>query len=132
MTLLRRALGAGAVVSVLLAAGLLIAPGWLIATVLGQTDVPGDVWLRLLGAALFSLGLVQVLIVRKLVDLWWWTWAIVAFDALATVILSAHVVAGLPVGSAAWPWWILAGISAAFTAVYLAGLARAGQERPFA
>jgi hypothetical protein len=131
MTLLRRALGAGAAISVLLAFGLLIAPGWLIGSVLGQTDVPADVWLRLLGAALLSLGLVHVLIVRKLDDLWWWTWAIVAFDALAAVILSSHVVVGLPPGSAAWPWWVLAAASAGFTAVCLAGLARAGQEKPF-
>jgi hypothetical protein len=31
-----------------------------------------------------------------------------------------------------WPWWVLAGVSAGFTAVCLAGLARAGQEKPFA
>jgi Mg/Co/Ni transporter MgtE len=132
MILLRRALGAGAAIALVLAAGLLVAPGWLIGTVLGQTDVPPDVWLRLLGAALLSLGLVHVLILRKLDDLWWWTWAIVAFDALAAVILASHVAVGLPPGSAAWPWWVLAGVSAAFTAVHLAGLARAGQEKPFA
>lgn len=132
MTLLRRALGAGAALAVLLAAALLIAPGWLIGTVLGQRDVPADVWLRLLGAALFSLGLVHVLIVRKLDDLWWWTWAIVAFDALAAVILVSHAVVGLPPGSAAWPWWALGAVSAGFTALLLAGLGRAGQEKPFA
>jgi Mg/Co/Ni transporter MgtE len=131
MTLLRRALGVGALVSVLLATALLIAPGWFIGTVLGQTEVPGDVWLRLLGAALFSQGLVHVLIVRKLDDLWWWTWAIVAFDAMVAVILAAHAVVGVPSGSAAWPWWLLAAVSSGFTAAYLAGMARAGQEKPF-
>ncbi|HEX6400216.1 MAG TPA: hypothetical protein VF108_07090 [Actinomycetota bacterium] len=132
MTLLRRALGAGALVSVVLAVGLLIVPGWLVGTVLGQVDRPPDVWLRLLGAALFALGLVHVLIVRKLDDLWWWTWAIVAFDVLTGVIIASHAAVGLPSGSAAWPWWALAAVSAAFTAAYLAGLARAGQEKPFA
>jgi hypothetical protein len=132
MTLLRRALGAGALISVLLATALLLVPGWLVGTVLGQVDRPGDVWLRLLGAALFSLGLVHVLIVRKLEDLWWWTWAIVVFDVLATAIMASHVVVGLPAGSAAWPWWVLAAVSAMFAAAYLAGLARAGQEKPFA
>jgi hypothetical protein len=132
MTLLRRALGAGALVSVTLAVALLIVPGWLVGTVFGQTRPPDDVWLRLLGAALFSLGLVHVLIVRKLDDLWWWTWAIVAFDALVAAIMVAHVVVGIPAGSAAWPWWLLAGVSVGFTAVYLAGMARAGQEKPFA
>lgn len=132
MTLLRRALGAGALLSVVLAGGLLLVPGWLVGTVLGQVDRPGDVWLRLLGATLFSLGLVHVLIVRKLDDLWWWTWAIVAFDVLAAVIMTAHAAVGVPAGSAAWPWWLFAAVSTAFTAAYLAGLARAGQERPFA
>ena len=132
MRLLRRALGAGALVSVVLAAALLIVPGWLVETVLRQLDRPGDVWLRLLGAALFSLGLVHVLIVRKLDDLWWWTWAIVAFDVLSAVIMASHAAVGLPVGSAAWPWWALASVSVGFTAAYLAGLARAGQEKPFA
>lgn len=132
MTLLRRALGAGALVSVSLAAALLTVPGWLVGTVLGQVDRPGDVWLRLLGAALFSLGLVHVLIVRKLDDLWWWTWAIVAFDVLTAAIMGSHAAVGLPVGSAAWPWWALAAVSVGFAAAYLAGLARAGQEKPFA
>jgi hypothetical protein len=132
MTLLRRALGIGAAISVLLAAALLIAPGWLIGNVLGQTHVPDDVWLRLLGAALFSLGLVQVLIVRKLDDLWWWTWAIVAFDGLSALIALLHAALGLSPGSSAWPWWLYGVGSAAFAVLYVAGLARAGQERPFA
>jgi hypothetical protein len=132
MTLLRRALGAGALVSLALSLGLLVVPGWLVTTLLGQTDAPGDAWLRLLGAALLSLGLVHVLIVRKLEDLWWWTWAIVAFDGLTAAIVVTHAAVGLPDGSAAWPWWALGGVSIAFTAAYLAGLARAGQERPFA
>ena len=132
MTLLRRALGVGALVSVVLAIALLLVPGWTVETVLGQAERPADAWLRLLGAALFSLGLVHVLIVRKLEDLWWWTWAIVAFDALTAVIVISHAVVGVPDGSATWPWWLLGAVTAAFTAAYLAGLARAGQERPFA
>jgi len=132
MTVLRRALGAGALVSIVLAAALLIVPGWLVGTALGQADRPGDVWLRLLGAALFSLGLVHVLIVRKLDDLWWWTWAIVVFEVLVAVIVVSHAAVGLPAGSAAWPWWVLAAVSVLFAGAYLAGLARAGQEKPFA
>jgi hypothetical protein len=132
MNLLRRALGAGALVSVALSAGLLLFPGWVATTLLGQTDAPPDVYLRLLGASLLSLGLVHVLIVRKLEDLWWWTWAIVAFDGLAATITVTHAAVGLPEGSAAWPWWTLGAVSVGFTATYLAGLARAGQEKPFA
>ena len=46
--------------------------------------------------------------------------------------LLSHAAVGLPDGSAAWPWWLLGGPTAAFTALYLVGLAEAGQEKPFA
>jgi hypothetical protein len=131
MSLLRRALSLGAGLIAASSLALLIAPGWLTEQLLDQSETPGDVWLRLLGATGFSLALVHVLIVRKLDDLWWWSWAIVAFDLLVVVITVLHALAGLPDGSAAWPWWVLAAISAGLTASSLAGLARAGQEKPF-
>jgi hypothetical protein len=79
-----------------------------------------------------SLSLIHVLILRKLDDLWWWSWAVVAFDGLVAVISVLHGLVGLPDGSAAWPWWVAGGASAVLAALLLAGLARAGQERPFA
>ena len=130
MRVLRRTLAAGGLLQLLLAIPLLVVPGWLTETVLGQVDRPGDVWLRLLGAANVSLALVHVLILRKLDDLWWWCWALVVFDALTVVISIAHAIAGVPEGSAAWPWWVVGAASAAFTVLYVVGLARAGQERP--
>jgi hypothetical protein len=132
MSLLRRALSLGALLLAVISLVLLIAPGWAIGWMLDQGSTPEDVWLRLLGAATFSLTLVHVLIVRKLEDLWWWTWALIALDGLWAVIAVLHAVVGLPAGSAAWPWWLAGGVSALLTAVYLAGLARAGQEKPFA
>jgi hypothetical protein len=132
MSLLRRALSLGALLLAVISLALLIAPGWAVEGMLDQGSTPDDVWLRLLGAATFSLALVHVLIVRKLEDLWWWTWALIAFDGLGALIAVLHAVVGLPAGSAAWPWWLAGGGSALFTAVYLAGLARAGQEKPFA
>ena len=132
MSLLRRALSLGGLLLAATSVALLIAPGWAVERLLDQSETPGDVWLRLLGAAAFSLALVHVLIVRKLEDLWWWTWALIVFDGLGAVIAILHVVVGLPAGSAAWPWWLAGGVSAFFAAVYLAGLARAGQEKPFA
>jgi hypothetical protein len=132
MTLLRRALSLGALLLAATSLPLLIAPGWVVERVLDQAATPGEVWLRLLGAAELSLALVHVLIVRKLEDLWWWTWALIAFDGLGAVIAILHAAVGLAEGSAAWPWWLGGVVSALFTAVYLAGLARAGQEKPFA
>jgi hypothetical protein len=132
VSLLRRALSVGALLLAATSLALLIAPGWVVERVLDQAAAPGDVWLRLLGAAELSLALVHVLILRKLEDLWWWTWALIAFDGLGALIAILHAVAGLPEGSAAWPWWLAGVVSALFTAAYLAGLARAGQEKPFA
>jgi len=132
MRILRRTLGAGTLLLLVLATPLLLVPGWLTETLLGQADRPGDVWLRLLGAATVSLALVHVLILRKLDDLWWWCWALVVFDALIVAISTTHLVVGLADGSAAWPWWLSAAVSSVFVAAYLAGLARAGQEKPIA
>jgi hypothetical protein len=131
MSLLRRALSLGALLLAAISLALLIAPSWFVERVLDQASTPGDVWLRLLGAAEFSLALVHVLIIRKLEDLWWWTWALIAFDGLGAVIALLHAFVGLPQGSAAWPWWLGGGVSALLTAAYVAGLARAGQEKPF-
>jgi hypothetical protein len=131
MKLLRRALSLGALVEVAAATPLIVAPGWLVETVLGQRPGVPDVWLRLLGAAMFSLALLHVLIVRRIEELWWWTWALVAFDGIAAIVTTLHVVVGLEDEAAAWPWWSAGAVSAVFTAVYLAGLARAGQEKPF-
>ena len=131
MSLLRRALSLGAGLLAASSLALLIAPGWLTDQLLDRSETPGDVWLRLLGAAGFSLALVHVLIVRKLDDLWWWTWAIVAFHLMVAVVTVLHAIAGSPNGSATWPWLILTATSAGFTAAFLAGLARAGQDKPF-
>jgi hypothetical protein len=131
MSLLRRALSLGAMLLAAVSVTLLIAPGWLVEGLLDQSATPGDVWLRLLGAAGFSLALVHVLIVRKLEDLWWWSWAIVLFDGLTAVITVLYALGGLSGASAAWPWWAAGGLSAISAALLLAGMARAGQERPF-
>ena len=131
MSLLRRALSLGGALLAALSLTMLTAPGWLVERLLDQSEAPGDVWLRLFGAAVLSLALVHVLIVRKLDDLWWWSWAIVVFDLLVAVITVLHALVGLPSGSAAWPWWLAGGVSALSAALVLAGLARAGQERPF-
>ena len=132
MTVLRRALGVGAFFLVSLSAPLIVLPRTIVEDVLGQTPVGDDVWIRLFGAGCLALGLLHVLIIRKLEDLWWWCWAFVVFDGAVSVIALSHGAIGLPAGSSAWPWWLLGGATAAFTALYLVGLAEAGQEKPFA
>ena len=132
MSLLRRALGVGAVLLLALSASFVIVPRTIVEGIMGQKPIPDVVWIRLFGAGGIAIALFHVLILRKLEELWWWCWALVIFDGLTSLILILHVTAGLPEGSAGWPWWLFGAISALFTALYVVGLAKAGQEKPFA
>ena len=132
MSLLRGALGVGAVLLVASSAPLVVIPRTIVETIMGQAPVPDDVWIRLFGLAGVTLALFHVLILRKLDDLWWWCWAFVIFDALIALIALVHASVGLPDGSAAWPWWVFGVTSAVFTGVFVVGLAKTGQEKPFA
>jgi hypothetical protein len=131
MTLLRRTLSVGALLLVVFSIPLVIVPEPLVEGLLGQTPTD-EVWLRLLGAAGVTLAMVHVLVLRKLDELWWWTWAFVVFGTLSALIALLHAAVGLPPGSSAWPWLVYGLESAAFAVLYVAGLARAGQERPIA
>jgi hypothetical protein len=131
MTVLRRALGLGAVLLLVLAVPLVAVPRTIVERIMGQST-GDDVWIRLTGAGCIALALFHVLVIRKLDDLWWWCWAFVLFDGSVAAIALTHAAVGLPEASAAWPWWLFGGTAAVFTALYLIGLARAGGEKPFA
>jgi len=132
MTVLRRALGLGAVLQLGLAVPLAVVPRTVVEGVMGQAPIGDVVWIRLTGAALLALALFHVLVIRKLDDLWWWCWAFVLFDGSVSVIALSHAAIGLPEGSAGWPWWVFGSIAGGFAACYLIGLALAGREKPFA
>jgi len=132
MSLLRRALGLGAVLLLALAAPLVVIPRTIVEGLMGQEPIADDIWIRLFGTGVIALALFHVLILRKLDDLWWWVWAFVVFDGLSSVIVVAHAAVGVPERSSAWPWWVYGATSALFTALYVVGLAKAGQEKPFA
>ena len=132
MTVLRRALGLGAVLLLLLAAPLAVVPRTIVERLLGQAPAGDDVWIRLFGVGGVALALMHVLILRKLEDLWWWCWAFVLFDGSVAAVAIAHAAIGTPEGSAAWPWWLFGATAASFTALYVVGLAQAGREKPFA
>jgi len=132
MSLLRRALAVGALLLLASSVPLIVFPRTIVETAMRQEQVPDVVWIRLFGAGGVALALFHVLILRKLDDLWWWCWAFVIFDGLNSLIVILHVSTGLPDGSAAWPWWVFGASSALFTALYVVGLAKAGQEKPFA
>jgi hypothetical protein len=132
MTVLRRALGLGAALLLVLAAPLALIPRTVVEGVMGQAPVGDDVWIRLTGAACVGLALFHVLVIRKLDDLWWWCWAFVLFDGSVSLIALAHAAVGLPEGSAGWPWWVFGSIAGGFAVSYVIGLALAGREKPFA
>lgn len=132
MNLLRRALGLGALLVLVLSAPLVVVPRTIVEGIMGQAPAGDETWIRLFGAAGVALGLFHVLILRKLEDLWWWCWAFVVFDGSVAVIALSHAAVGLPSGSARWPWWLLGAATTLFTALYVIGLAKAGQEKPFA
>jgi hypothetical protein len=132
MSLLRRAIGVGAVLLLTLSASFVIVPGTIVEGIMSQEPVSDVVWIRLFGAGGIAIALFHVLILRKLEELWWWCWALVIFDGLTSLILILHAAVGLPEGSAGWPWWLFGAMSALFTALYVVGLAKAGQEKPFA
>jgi hypothetical protein len=132
MSLLRRALGVGALLLIVPSALLVVIPGTIVEGIMAQEHVADVVWIRLVGTGGIALALFHVLILRKLDELWWWVWAFVIFDALTSVIVIAHAAVGLPEASAAWPWWVYGATSALFTLVYIVGLAKAGREKPFA
>lgn len=132
MSLLRRALGISAVTFLALSVPLVVLPRTVVETVMGQEQLPDVVWIRLFGAGGIALALFHVLILRRLEDLWWWCWAFVIFDGLTSLIVVLHVSTGLPEGSAAWPWWTFGASTALFTALFVVGLAKAGQEKPLA
>ncbi len=131
MTVLRRALGLGAVMLLVVAVPLVAVPRTIAERVMGQST-GDDVWIRLTGAACIALAFFHVLVIRKLDDLWWWCWAFVLFDGSVAAISLTHAAVGVAEGSAAWPWWILGITAVAFSALYLVGLANAGREKPFA
>jgi hypothetical protein len=130
MTLLRRVLALGAAALALIGVSLAVVPSVLTEGLLDQVALGDDVWLRLFGVACIALAIFHVLILRRLEDLWWWCWGFVFFDGLSAVVVVLHAAVGVPEGSAVWPWWLYGATSGLFTALYLGGLARAGQEKP--
>jgi hypothetical protein len=130
VTLLRRTLWWQA--GLWAAAGLsfLVAPGWLVETVLGQPPAVEEAWLRVLGAAAIVLAMTMVLVANRVETMWWWAWAFAILELLTATVFALNALLDLPEGAAAWPWWSLAAVNALFGVLDIAGLAKAGTERP--
>jgi hypothetical protein len=108
-----------------------IAPRWLIHTVAGQ-PVSDDAWLRAIGVMAIVLSLTMVLVAQRLEDVWWWSWAFVVLEAGTATVFALHALLGLPDGTSAWSWWLMAGVNGVVGALDLVGLGLTAQEKPFA
>jgi hypothetical protein len=109
---------------------LVIAPGWVIETVLDQPPLGEEAWLRVSGVMAIALAAMMVLVSHRVEDLWWWSWTFVILSAASTIVLVLNALVGVPEAAAAWPWWLLAFVNAGFALIELVALARIGTERP--
>jgi hypothetical protein len=130
VALLRRVLYLDALGCVLAGIPLVIVPRFVGVSLFGQPEYPDYAVARLLGVSLITLALFMVLVAHRIEELWWWSWAVVILEFGAAAVATLHALVGLPAGAAAWPWWLLAGVSLALFTGLLWGLARTGVERP--
>jgi hypothetical protein len=108
---------------------LVVAPGWLVETLLDQPALGEDAWLRAAGVMAIALAGQMVLVVRRIEDLWWWSWTFVLLEVGTAAVFLVNALLGAADGSPALPWWLLGGVNGAVAALELAGLAKAGTER---
>lgn len=132
MKLLRTALLVQAGVWAACGLAVAIAPRWVLVSLFDQPAYPDYAYVRVSGAMAVGLALIAVLIAQRLDDVWWWAWGLALVDAAIVTITTLNALVGLPDGAGALLWWIFAGVNAALAAAVLAGMARAGQEKPFA
>jgi cell division protein FtsW (lipid II flippase) len=128
--LLRRALVWQAALWAAFGLVLMIAPGWVIESVLDQPPLGEEAWLRVSGVMAIALAGLMVLVSHRIEELWWWSWAFVILALASTAVLVLNALVGVPEGAASWPWWALAGVNAGFALIELTALARIGTERP--
>jgi hypothetical protein len=109
---------------------LVAAPRWVLVDVFGQVPYPDYAYARVAGVVSFAAALLMVITAQKAEEIWVFTWAFVIAGAGTFVVALANAAWGRPRGSDALLWWLFAALSLAFTAGLLAGLAKAGTERP--
>jgi hypothetical protein len=132
MTLLRRTLKTGAGVQLVIGLALGLFPFFVLVRILDQAPMTEYVWVRLFALTIVVLAMFHILVAQNLKEVWWWSWGFAAMDAGVATLCILNALFGLPPDSAAWPWWLFGLAALGFTILYLVGLARAGQEKPFA
>jgi hypothetical protein len=130
MAFLRRVLYWEAAAWTLIGAIAVVAPKFVLVTLLEQVPYPEYSAFRIMGIQAIGISLVAVLIAQRIDDHWWWSWAILFVAAASATVFALTGLLGLPEGSPTWPWWLFS-VLALLTAIgLLVGLARAGAEQP--
>ena len=109
-----------------------LAPSFVLVTLSNQAPLPDYSYIRIIGIMSIGFALMAVLLSQHLDEIWWWSWAFAITDAGVVTVAVLNVLIGKPVISASGLWWIYALVNGALAAGLLVGLARAGQEKPFA
>lgn len=130
MGLLRRTLYAMAAVWAGSGIVLVAVPRWILVDVFDQVPYPDYAYVRVAGVVSFAGALLMVITAQRLEDMWVFAWAYVCAAAGTFVVALANAAWGQPDGSSAALWWLFAAASLAFMVGLLAGLAKAGTERP--
>jgi hypothetical protein len=109
----------------------LAAPRWVLETVFRQPVAPDVTYVRAMGVMAIAFALLMVLVAQRIEDVWWWSWAFALTDAALATVSGLNALFGPVEGSATTLWWLFAAADLGFGAALLAGMARAGQEKPF-
>lgn len=130
MKLLSRTLKAQGGLWALLGLVLLVKPGLVVEQVLGLPPAPETALLRVLGVASVVLAMLMVLVAQHVDETWWWAWAFALLEAGVASVCLLHVLLGAGESAPSLPWWVAGLVSVMFGALDLAGMGRAGQEKP--
>ena len=130
MELLKRVLILQAAVWAITGLAIALVPRFVLVTLFDLPEPPDFGYVRVAGVCALSLAMLMVLLSRRMAELWWWSWAFVVAAAGTALVALLNALFGLPDGASPLLWWLFAAASAAFTVGLLAGLARAGTERP--
>jgi hypothetical protein len=107
-----------------------LAPRFVLVSLFDLPEPPDLGYIRVAGVSSLSLAMLMLLLSRRLAELWWWAWAFVVAAAGTALVALLNALFGLPEDASPVLWWLFAAASATFTVGLLAGLARAGTERP--
>ena len=127
MAILRRALLLFASIWAVSGIAIVVAPRWLLISWFDQPPYPDYTYVRVCGIAALGSAALALMISRRLDDVWWWSWAFV-LEAGATALVTALHAPFAEAGP--WFWWLFAVANAAIAAFLVAGIARAGVEKP--